>query len=167
MPVVRAIHKVSGALDKGCSAFCIAALAAMVLITGLQIVCRLFLTALAWSEELCRYLLIWSTFIGAGIVYKAGGHISVTLLHGFLPPLAGKSLKVLIHVICGAFCAVAIVYGFQYMGMQGGQLSAALRIPMKYMYLCIPLGFSIMEVHVVDAILQLLTRKHSEGVEAL
>lgn len=167
MPVVRAIHKVSNALDKGCSAFCIAALAAMVLITGLQIFCRLFLTALAWSEELCRYLLIWTTFLGAGIVYKSGGHISVTVLHGFLPPGAGKALKIFIHVVCGAFCAIAVLFGVQYMLRQGTQLSAALRIPMKYMYLCIPLGFSIMEVHVVDAILQLLTRKHSEGVSAL
>lgn len=167
MPLARAIHKVSNALNKVCSGACVAILAAMVLITGLQILCRVFFTALAWSEELCRYLLVWSTFLGAGIVYKAGGHISVTLLHGFLPPMAGKAVKVLIHGICGVFCAIAIVYGFQYMGMQGGQLSAALRIPMKYMYLSIPLGFAILEVHVVDAIFQLFTRKHSEGVEAL
>lgn len=164
MPVARAIHKVSNALDKVCSVACVAALTAMVLCTGLQIICRLFFTALAWSEELTRYLLIWSTFLGAGIVYKHGGHISVTLLHGFLPPMAGKAVKVLIHVICGVFCAIAIFYGFQYMVMQGNQLSAALRIPMRYMYLCIPLGFSIMEVHVVDAIIQLFTRKHAEGV---
>ncbi len=164
MPVARAIHKVSNALDKGCSVVCIIALTAMVLLTGLQIVCRLFFTALAWSEELTRYLLIWSTFIGAGIVYKHGGHIAVTLLHGFLPPMAGKAVKVFIHVICGAFCAIAIYYGFQYMGMQGNQLSAAMRIPMRYMYMCIPVGFAIMEVHVVDAILQLFTRKSAEGV---
>ena len=26
--------------------------------------------ALTWSEEVARYLLVWSTFIGAGCVYK-------------------------------------------------------------------------------------------------
>ena len=150
-----------------CSVVLIAALAAMVLLTGTQILCRLFFTALAWSEELSRYLLIWSTFLGAGIVYKHGGHISVTLLHGFLPPMAGKTVKVLVHVICGVFSALAIFYGFQYMGMQGNQLSPALRIPMKYMYMSIPVGFAILEVHVVDAIFQLFTRKHSEGVAEL
>ena len=164
MPVARAIHKVSNVLNRGCSGVLIAALAAMVLLTGAQIVCRLFFTALAWSEELSRYLLIWSTFLGAGIVYKHGGHISVTLLHGFLPPMAGKAVKIFIHVVCGAFCVIAIYYGFRYMGMQGNQLSAALRLPMRYMYMSIPIGFAIMEVHVVDAILQLLTRKHAEGV---
>lgn len=165
MPLARAIHKVSNALDKICGGVCIAMLAAMVIITGLQIICRLFFTALSWSEELCRYLLIWSTFIGAGIVYKHGGHIAVTLLHGFLPPAAGKAVRTLIHVICGAFCAISVFYGFRYMGMQGNQLSAAMRIPMKYMYMCIPIGFTIMEVHVVDAIIQLLIRRPSEEVE--
>lgn len=167
MPLARAIHKVSDVLDKVCGGGCVVILAAMVLITGLQILCRVFFTALTWSEELCRYLLVWSTFLGAGIVYKHGGHISVTLLHGFLPPMAGKTVKVLIHVICGVFSALAIFYGFQYMGMQGNQLSPALRIPMKYMYMSIPVGFAILEVHVVDAIFQLFTRKHSEGVAEL
>ena len=165
MPLARAIHKLSNGLDKVGGVACVIALAAMVIITGLQIVCRLFFTALSWSEELCRYLLIWSTFLGAGIVYKHGGHISVTLLHGLLPPSVGKAVKILIHVICGAFCVIAVVYGVQYMGMQGNQLSAALRIPMKYMYMCIPIGFAVMVVHVVDAIVQLLLRKPSEEVE--
>ena len=37
MPVARAIHKVSNVLDRGCSGVLIAALAAMVLLTGAQI----------------------------------------------------------------------------------------------------------------------------------
>ena len=78
MAVAKAINKVSDLLDKICSVILVAMLAGMVLTTSLQIICRVFFTALSWSEEVTRYLLVWSTFLGAGCVYKKGGHISVT-----------------------------------------------------------------------------------------
>ena len=46
----------------------------MVIITGAQIVCRIFFKSLQWSEEATRYLLIWCSMLGAGCVYKHGGH---------------------------------------------------------------------------------------------
>ena len=66
MMIVRGIHKISDALDKIAEAVIVIMLGAMVLITGAQIVCRVFFTALAWSQEATRYLLIWSTLFGAG-----------------------------------------------------------------------------------------------------
>lgn len=44
-------------------------------------------------------------------------------------------------------------------GKQGNQLSAAMRLPMKYIYLCIPVGCGFMLVHAVDAVLGLLFGK--------
>lgn len=162
MPVVNAIHKVSDAVDRISSILCVLILTAMVLITGAQIVFRLWFTALTWSEELTRYLLIWSTFIGAGIVYKHAGHISVTIVQGLFPAPVQKGLKLLVHLVCGVFCGMVVWVGFKYMSMQGGQLSAALRIPMRLMYLAIPVGCIIIELHIVDAILQLLVNRDTE-----
>jgi TRAP-type C4-dicarboxylate transport system permease small subunit len=34
-----------------------------------------------------------------------------------------------------------------------------LRIPMKYMYLSIPIGFSLMAIHALDALLQVVHEK--------
>lgn len=129
-------------------------LGAMVVITGAQIVCRLFFTSLAWSEEATRYFLIWSTLLGAGCVYKHSGHINITLLQDAVPAKMKKAMLVLVHVLCLITFALILWNGIKYFGKQGKQLSPAMRIPMRYVYTCIPIGCGIMIVHAFDAILQ-------------
>ena len=85
MIIVRGIHKLSDILDKIMEVLIVIMLAIMVVVTGAQIVCRIFFQSLVWSEELTRYLLIWSSMFGAGCVYKHGGHISVTVLQDVFP----------------------------------------------------------------------------------
>ena len=76
------IHKLSDNIDKIVLAIVVAMLGVMVLVTTAQIVCRLARHSLLWSEELCRYLLVWSTFLGASCVYKSGAHIAITFVQG-------------------------------------------------------------------------------------
>ena len=163
MAIANAIHKLSDFVNKICCVLCVIILVSMVVVTGMQIVCRLLFTALTWSEEVTRYLLVWSTFIGAGIVYKASGHISVTLVQDCCPAMVQKLLKLVVHIICFAFCAATVYFGFKYMNMQGKQLSAALRIPMKYMYMAIPICGIIIDIHALDAIVSMFTKKEGEA----
>ena len=88
MMIVHGIHKLSDILDKLMEVVIVFMLGAMVVITGAQIVFRIFFTSLAWSEEATRYLLIWSTLLGAGCVYKHAGHISISILQDALPAKA-------------------------------------------------------------------------------
>ena len=87
MKAKRFLDKISFWLDKACGVLIVIMLAAMVSITGAQIVCRTWFTALSWSDEVTRYLLIWSTFLGATCVYLAGGNISITFIQEAFPPL--------------------------------------------------------------------------------
>ncbi|WMJ83855.1 hypothetical protein RBH76_00025 [Oscillospiraceae bacterium MB24-C1] len=48
------------------------------------------------------------------------------------------------------------------MAMQGKQLSAALRIPMRYMYMAIPVGCFVIDLHILDAIIQLPSKINGE-----
>jgi len=159
MSVVRAINKVSDLVDKVCSAILVALLIGMVITTSLQIICRVFFSALSWSEELTRYFLVWSTFIGASCVYKKGGHISVTFIRERLPYKLQKVLQILVHLLCGAFFVIMVYYGFKYMGRQGTQLSAAMRIPMNRIYMAIPVGGSVMFLHAINAIINILVER--------
>ncbi len=159
MAVAKVINKVSDLVDAVCCAIVVALLAAMVIVTSAQIICRVFFNALSWSEEVARYLLVWSTFIGAGCVYKKGGHISVLIVQELLPHKIRKLMQILAHLMCSAFFFIAVYYGFKYMKIQGTQLSAALHIPMRLMYMAIPIGSSVMLLHALNAILQLLTKE--------
>jgi len=163
MLLANLIHKVSDFVDKVCCKLIITILAMMVLTTSLQIVCRVFFNALSWSEELTRYLLVYLTFLGASSVYKRSGHISVLAMQQLLSPKLQRFVSIFVIILCGAFFSVATMYGIKYMGLQGSQLSAALRIPMKYIYMSIPIGFSIMILYSVDNVIKIC---FGEGVES-
>ncbi len=154
--VFLGIHKLSDWFDSTCGVICVICLTAMVLITGAQIICRVFFDALVWSEEVARYLLIWSTFIGASCVYKRMGHINVTVIRDLFPQPVRVVMEVLVHLLCAAFFVLAVYKGYEYMGRTARQLSPALRLPMKYIYAAIPIGFGIMFLHVVDLLLLMI-----------
>lgn len=153
MFIVYGIHKLSDILDKIMEIVIVFMLGAMVVITGAQIVCRLIFTSLSWSEEATRYLLIWSTLLGAGCVYKHSGHISITILHDMVMPRMKNILLILVHVLCIITFVLITWNGIRYFGRQGNQLSAAMRLPMRYVYTCIPIGCAIMAIHALDAVL--------------
>jgi len=142
----KILTPVSDVLDKLCSAAIVIMLGAMVLITGAQIVCRTWFTALSWSDEVTRYLLIWSTFLGATVVYRHNGHISVTLLQDAMKPRAAKALRVAVHVICFVLFTVLLYYSTLYC-MKLKKTATAMPIKMKYIYSCIPVSMVIMMIH--------------------
>ena len=46
--------------------------------------------------------------------------------------------------------------------MKQKQLAPSLRIPMKYMYLSVPIGFSLMALHAIDEVIQIIAKKGGE-----
>ena len=142
----KVLTPVSDALDKICSVLIVIMLGVMVFVTGAQIVCRTWFTALSWSDEVTRYLLIWSTFLGASVVYRHSGHISITLVQELVPARLGKVMRVLVHVVCFALFTVLLYYSSRYC-MKLNKTATALPIKMKYIYLCIPISMAIMMVH--------------------
>ena len=128
----------------------------MIIAITMQIVFRVFFNALSWSEEAARYLLVWSTFLGASMAYKRGMHIAVTFLIEVFPPAARKILQIISHLLAAVFFVIIIIYGVKYMQMQSTQVSASLRLPMKYVYLIIPFSGAVMGLHAVTKILEVL-----------
>ena len=108
MAFVKEFHKLSDVLDTICSYIIVVMLGAMVVITGAQIVCRMAFTDLSWSEEATRYLLVWSSFLGASCVYKHSGHISITFVQDMVPTALSKTLKILVHVVCAILFIVVM-----------------------------------------------------------
>lgn len=144
--IKKILTPVSNLLDAVCSAAIVFMLGAMVIITGAQIICRTWFTALSWSDEVTRYLLIWSTFLGATVVYRHNGHISVTLLQDAVSPKLAKTLRILVHVICFVLFAVLFHYSSLYC-MKLKKTATAMPVKMKYIYSCIPVSMAIMMVH--------------------
>ncbi len=117
---------------------------ALIGVMTLQIVSRVLFTAVGWTEELARFLLVWITFLGAALAYQRGRHIAVTVLVDNLPHWPRRLCRAATAVIAMGFLLVLVVVGYQYMDLQSFQTSASLRVSMNYVYAVIPLSAAIM-----------------------
>lgn len=119
----------------------------MTVVVTVQIICRIFFSALSYTEEMSRYLLVWSSLFAASVAYKQGSHIAITFIIEQFKGNARKMMPIIINALSILFFMIAIFYGIQLIQMQVFQTSPALLIPMRYIYLCIPLSFSVMFFH--------------------
>ena len=162
MSTVRIIEKISLTIDNAIKYITFLAIICMIIAITMQIIFRVFFDALSWSEEAARYLLVWSTFLGATMAYKRGMHIAVTFLIDAFPSAARKILQIISHVLAAVFFAVIIVYGIKYMQMQSTQVSASLRLPMKYIYFIIPFSGAVMGIHALTKIVEVLSPQKND-----
>lgn len=131
------------------------ALAGMIVVITLQIVFRVFFDAISWSEELARYLLVWTTFLGATLAWYRGRHIAVSFVVESFPPALNRIARTIAELISIAFFAIVIVVGIRYMGAQSFQVSASLRIPMPYVYVIIPVTAAVMLLYAVTDLVEI------------
>ena len=146
MILKKVLSPVSDALDRACSVAIVLMLGLMVIITTAQIICRTFFTSLTWSDEVTRYLLIWSTFLGATCVYRHSGNISITFIQNMVPKRVGAFMRIAVHAICCFLFAVLLYFSSKYCGKLN-KTATALPLKMKYIYLCIPISMGIMMLH--------------------
>jgi TRAP-type transport system small permease protein len=121
----------------------------MTVVVTVQIIFRIFFDALSYTEEMSRYLLVWSSLFAASVAYKQGSHIAVTFIVEQFKGKVNKLMTIIINLVCIVFFLIAINYSLQLINMQVFQTSPALLIPMRYIYLSIPLSFSVMLFHSV------------------
>lgn len=105
--------------------------------------------SIPWADEVARYLMIWMTFLAAGLVLRQGGHVAITNLHDILPIRARIALRAAIVLLLLFFFAYMVVVGHQYMNRMGRQLTPATRISYWYIYLAMPVGFSLLIAHLL------------------
>ena len=154
----KLINSISNAVDRAMVGMVFLIMAAMVSVTTLQVVFRVAFTALTWSEEMSRYLLVWGTFFGATLAYKRGNHIAVTFVIDLLPPRIRTGFNILTYLLSLAFFAVVAQQGLNMIKMQVFQISPALGLPMKYIYWSIPISLGIMILHSLAGIMDELNK---------
>jgi TRAP-type C4-dicarboxylate transport system permease small subunit len=115
-----------------------------------QVVSRyVFNSPFMWTEEAARYLGIWCTLMTAGILLGRNMHLSIDLLVEKLPAAPQKALRVFVFLIIIVFASVLVVYGFNLLSKVSKALSPALRIPMSYVYLAVPVGSLIFLIYAI------------------
>ena len=105
--------------------------------------------SLVWAEEVARHLMIWGTFLGAGLVLRFGGHVAIDNLHSSVSPRAARVLRSIVVVGIGIFCLTMAWFSSLYVYATRFQTTAATDIPISYIYSAMPVGFVLMFVHLL------------------
>lgn len=139
-------------------------LSSMIVIITAQVIFRVFFTALSWSEELSRYLLVWSSFIGTSVAFKKGAHIAVTFAVDMLPGKIKKLVQSLSCILMALFFGITIWYSIYLFNVQVFQVSPAMGVKMRYVYMIIPIAFSVMSIHLLSQFTEIWLTKQKEVV---
>lgn len=128
-------------------------LTAMTIVVVIGIFARyILLISIPWTEEIARYLMIWTGFVGFGVAYRKKELISVKLFIDILPANLFRMALFVSDILCSIFLIVAVIYGIKLCLINMNQLSPASRIPVSIIYAAIPLGCTLYLVFVVESI---------------
>jgi TRAP-type C4-dicarboxylate transport system permease small subunit len=127
----------------------------MAIVIIAQVIYRFVLKAsLPWSEELARYLMVWVTFLGAGVAVRTKGLIAVEAIVNLLPSAVKKAIYYLVTLLSVGLIVIMIYFGFKMTGFVSNQLSAAMQISMAWAYSAIPVGAIVMLMNTVAVIIE-------------
>jgi TRAP-type C4-dicarboxylate transport system permease small subunit len=117
--------------------------------------------SLIWAEELCRYVLIWQTFLVLGLAYSKGEFVALDFLPNALSGRGKWVLKAVCAIPVIAFLALISVYGADYASRFGNQTIPALDfiwgslfgrplgLSIAYVYISVSVGSALMLLHIL------------------
>jgi TRAP-type C4-dicarboxylate transport system permease small subunit len=119
-------------------------MALMLLSVCWQVLTRyVFASPSSFTDELARYLLIWIGTLGAAYTSGKRLHLAIDLLPSKLKGRSKYRLLILINLLIILFALTTMVIGgsrLVYITYSLGQTSAAMQIPLAYVYTIIPIS---------------------------
>jgi TRAP-type C4-dicarboxylate transport system permease small subunit len=141
-----------------------------------QVFARYVLNAsLIWAEELCRYILIWQSFLLIGIAYHQGELIVLDVLSGRVSPAVRFLIRLLVALPVCYFLYLMVRHGLVFARRFSAQTIPAIdfiwmslvgqpaHLPIFWVYVSVPLGCAILLIHILAGLVSdafvLLTSK--------
>jgi len=145
------VNKVQRKLDNILSKIVIFVMALMVLNVLWQVFSRFIMKSpSSFTEEFARYLLIWLGILGASYATGQKLHLAIDILPTKLKGSRKLYLDIIIELCVLLFSFTAMVIGgtrLVLITFDLNQISAALQIPLGYVYLVLPISGVIMSFY--------------------
>ena len=115
--------KILQKIDKFIFTFCKCIIAilfiVMIVAASLQVIFRFVLNnSLAWTEELCRFAMIWMTMLSLGLAVRMRSHISIDIIKDLVP---AKVIPILDKI--GCIIGIALSFVIVWTGISLAQLN--------------------------------------------
>lgn len=115
----------------------------------------------AWTEEIARYLLICTVFIGISAMVRMQRHIHVDLIYRLIPGSVGRVLSTWVDVVRILFFGYVTVLTWQMMGKMGNYKMTIVDLPMNVVYGVCMVGFAFSTARSVQVAILNWRRGHS------
>jgi len=146
-------------LNKVLEVFLVVLMSVLVIDVLWQVFSRYLLSSpSSFTDELAGYLLIWVGVLGAAYVAGRKEHLAIDILVQKSPPARQRRLQFLIHALILLFALFVMVIGgasLVYTRFVLEVKSAALQLPLGYVYIVLPLSGLIIIYYDVLHILHL------------
>lgn len=144
---MKIIHGIDKAINKILRFIVIIMLSVMSVVVFAQVLFRIVHLSIPWSEELSKYLLIWSTFLGAAICIRKGSLVGLEFLKNSMSEEKQKILQTILNLIVCAMLLFLINVGFWAVRRVWFQITPVLKLSMGLMYAAIPVGSVFMLIN--------------------
>jgi len=126
----------------------------IVVLVSAQVIARyVFNNSLTWSDELAKYLLVWSCFLSVSYCVKKRISIKIDQFQNMLSERAIPWVKMIRHTLVFIFCILMLPFCVTYVrqAVSSGATSSAMQIPMYYVQSAPLVGFVLLAIRVAQA----------------
>ncbi|MBW2149422.1 MAG: TRAP transporter small permease [Deltaproteobacteria bacterium] len=127
---------------------------------------RYFLqNALAWTEEVSKFIMVWMTFMAAPIALRHGAHVGIKLLLDNVKGRLHQMLVIVGQLIILLLMGVCIKEGIALTLVAKKQVASSVDLSLGWIYLSIPLGSLMMFMIAFQQLISTLQKFIDQRVE--
>jgi TRAP-type C4-dicarboxylate transport system permease small subunit len=104
----------------------------------------------SWSEEIPRYLLVWITYLGAGLAIKFKEHISLDVFFNLMSLRARQVGHFFLNGLVAIVAVIMVVYGIGLVNHFGEDLMESIPVTNFWLYLAMPVSGTLMLLYLVQ-----------------
>jgi TRAP-type C4-dicarboxylate transport system permease small subunit len=150
------LPRLSDALDRLIRAAAVVLLLALLACVVIGVLSRQLGSAVAWSDEMAQYLLVWTGFVGWTIAARRRTHIRIGVFVDLLPRTARIMAEVAIQLSVILCCLLLLRWGAPLIERNWDVEWVSLQLPAGLLYLPIPFAAAVVAGQAVVEITEAL-----------
>lgn len=148
--IMRIVDRIIPTLDRALCFVCSLIVVAFAVLLAGQVVLRyVWDMPLFWVEELCRYLLVYLTFLGSALAWGRRDHISIDFMLDIVGTSARRTILTVVDLLMLVFAIWAVYAGWGYTAASMSRIAISLGVPTGLAYACVPIAFAIIAVQTI------------------
>jgi len=123
---------------------------------GMALLRYLFNIGLMGGSELCRFLFIFTSCLGAGIILRRDEHVKLDIVLNLMPITVRKLIIISNYLIIAILNSYLIYLSINWINKTGMVKSELFRFSMKYIQIALPIGFLLVIVFALSNVFDII-----------